>query len=146
MANGDVTLSWNSHPVRTEHGKTAIFVGVLIVSGIALFVATGNVGWALVGDAFLMLGLYDFLLPTTFTVDEWGVRRRTAVFRRARRWEELRSFQVDARGVLVSTFAGRSRMEAHRGIYLRFDGNRERVLAAIEARMARSSGQVSGVV
>jgi len=138
-ARGEAVLSWMSHPVRTQHDKTAILFAVLAVTGVLLYLATGSVGWSLIGDALLLLGVYDFLLPTTFRLDGEGASRQTGILRRTRRWEELRSYYGDANGVLLSTFAERSRMEAHRGIYLRFEGNRDQVMRAVEAHLGKGA-------
>lgn len=95
-------------------------------------VAMGDAGWGFIALALLGLGVHDFLLPTRFRVDARGVTRRVLFFARTRPWSQIRSYWVDGAGVLVSPFPRRHRMEAHRGIYLRFDGNREVVVGFIE--------------
>ena len=133
QVNHDCHLSWVSHPVRSHPKKNLLVATVMLATGAGLYLGTGDVGWGLIGVAVLMLGLYDYLLPTTFALTAAGVESRVFFFRRRKQWSTLRSFHADQHGVLLSPFSGRHRMEAHRGIYLRFVNNRDAVLEAVSA-------------
>ncbi len=133
QVNDDCDLSWVSHPVRLHPKKNLLVATVMLTTSVGLYFGTGDLGWGLIGAAVLMLGLYDYLLPTSFKLTAAGAQSRVLFFVRRKRWSSLRSFHADQHGVLLSPFRGRHRMEAHRGIYLRFVNNREAVLEAVSA-------------
>lgn len=126
-------LEWVSHPIRHQPEKTALLVGVVALAAAGVYATMGSVYWAAAAVVFLALGVYDYWLPTTFRLDERGVSSRTLFFARKKRWDEVRSLHPDARGVLVSPFPAVTRLDTFRGLYVRFDGNREAVLAVLRA-------------
>ena len=134
-AANNTELCWVCHPVQEQHWRALAVLLVMMATGIGLFIATGDSAWSLTGLAVLLLGLYDFLLPTTFRLTRHGVESRVLIFTRRKPWTSLRSFHVGPNGVLLSPFRGRHRMEAHRGIFVRFHGNRAEVLSIVRVRM-----------
>lgn len=132
-------IRWISHPVRTDHRKTLILALVLLGTAFLLYINTQSLGWALLSVVILMVGVYDFLLPTRYSLDEYGAESRVLFYRRHKSWSALRSFYPDHHGVLLSPFPSRSRLEGFRGMYLRFVDNREEVLRYIGQRLSRSS-------
>ena len=128
-------LGWVCHPVQEHHWKALVVLLVMLATGVGLYLMTGEESWSLIGLAFLMLGVYDFLLPTVFRLDRHGVESRVLFFTRRKPWSALRSYHIGPNGVLVSPFPGRHRMEAHRGIFIRFRGNRDEVLAFVRERL-----------
>jgi hypothetical protein len=135
--NEDAEVRWSSHPVRTDHRKNAVLVAVLVATTLLVHGLFGDPAWTVLSPLLLLVGVYDYWLPTHFALTSEGVERRTLFFRRFVPWHAVQSRWGDAHGVLVSRFAQRSRIEAHRGIYLRFAGNREAVLHTIDAHLGR---------
>lgn len=133
VAEGEIC--WVSHPIRQAHAKTALLVGVMVVTALALYDITSNAAWSVLSVFVLAIGVHDFLLPTEYHLNETGVESQVWFFRRHKPWSGLRSFYTDKNGVLLSPFPGRSRLEGFRGIYLRFDGNRERVMRFVRQQM-----------
>jgi hypothetical protein len=78
-----------------------------------------------------------FFLPTRYTLTDDAVAVRGLLTRREKPWSEFRSYFVDREGLLLSPFAERSRLERFRGLSLQFHGNRDQVIAFVEAAMAR---------
>lgn len=129
------SLTWVSHPVVGAHRKNAILLSVLLVSGGLVYAATGSLGWSLISVAFLIFGVHDYLLPTTYLLSAEWASSKILFFTRRKRWSSLRSYQVDRNGVLVSPFSRPNRLDTFRGLYLRFDGNREAVLSYLRDRL-----------
>ena len=80
----------------------------------------------------------SFFLPTYYTLTEEEVSVRGLVSTREKAWTDFRSYLVDREGILLSPFEERSRLERFRGLSLQFHGNRDEVVAFVEAAMART--------
>jgi len=133
-----VLLHWRSIPA-TRAVRTTIFVVILIIG---LPVVLGIWYGAFYGLlAILILGgsLLSFFLPSDFILTEQHITRRYLGIDQSRKWSEFRSYYPDKNGVLLSPFALPSRLENFRGMYVRFENNREQVLAVVAARLSSSS-------
>ncbi len=122
-------LEWRAHPARERPGATAALLGVVAAILAAIWIAFGDPALLLVSVAILGSSLSPWFLPTTYRLDARGVRARRAGVSRARRWEEIRSVHVDARGATLSPFAKPSWLEPYRGLRLLFSANRAEVVA-----------------
>lgn len=134
-AAADEALTWFSHPVLHSHWKTCLLLVVMLLSGIGTYLFSGDLGWGICAISFILLGVYDYLMPTRFSVTEEGIASKVFLIRRFKSWEEIRSYYINPSGIFVSPFAGRSRLEGHRGIFLRFDPQQEAIREAVLARI-----------
>ncbi len=129
-------MSWVSLPVQHAPGKGLVLVLVVAATAAAVFLGTGSPGWALLSVILLLAGVHDFLLPTSYRLSEEGVSSRILWYRRHKPWSSCRSYWVDAHGVLLSPFPERSRLESHRGLYLRFAGaDRQAVVRFVQGKI-----------
>jgi len=108
---------------------------------IAIWVAVGYIYreavWVLLAVILLLGAVAPFFVITRYRLDGEGISMKRYVTTMKKRWEELRSYYPDKNGVLVSPFAKPSRLENFRGVYLRFRGNREKVLAVLEQNIGQ---------
>jgi len=79
----------------------------------------------------------EFLLPITYTITEQGASASSLFARRSIRWKDVRHVYLDSLGVKLSPVSRESRLEAFRGVYLRFDRNQDKVLAAVLGAVPR---------
>jgi hypothetical protein len=125
--------SWLSHPiVRAGTTKTVALLVITLLTGFLLYSNTQSLGWSLFSVLVLLLAVRDYWSPTFYTLTEEGVEVRFWGYTRRKPWHALRSFYPDRNGVLLSPFPTPHRLENFRGVYLRFDDNREEVLAWIQ--------------
>lgn len=88
--------------------------------------------FALAAGLLVALSTAEFLLPIHYRITDAGIEMRNGLSLRRMAWSQVRTCYRDPRGVKVSPLARRSRLEAFRGIYLRFDDdNEESILRAI---------------
>ena len=132
-------LTWVVHPLRHQHNKTFILLCVLALTATFVYMSTASIGWTFLGVLVLLFGVIDYLVPVTFKLTDKGVESRMLIYRRQRPWSMLRSFYTDKNGVLLSPFPTRSRLDTFRGLYIRFDGNREAVLAIVRERLGQDA-------
>lgn len=90
---------------------------------------------------FLCGALLPFYTPTTYTLGNQYVASKGLLWHTRREWSALRSCYASDKGVLLSPFSRPSRLEGFRGIFLRFEGNREQVLEFIASRLPAGKGQ-----
>lgn len=91
--------------------------------------------WSL-GGLLLMLGMTASLyLPVRYKLDQEGVTTYFLNVPTSRPWRHYRNFYAHDNGVHLTTMHTPSRLDAFRGHFLQFAGNREEVLAYITQHM-----------
>lgn len=130
-------LSWRSFPARRSFLRTALVIVILI----ALF---GFISWyttslfmGLVLTIVVTLSLGSYFSPTWYTLTDEGIAVRTLVTKMQRPWNVYRSHWPDKNGVLLSPFPVPSRLENFRGVFIRFEDNREAVLEFVRRFVPR---------
>lgn len=110
--------------------RLVVMTAIVFVFAFGFFVVQ-NLILALIGVAMVTLSVGEFLFVTHFEVNDKGVRSRWGVSLREMMWENVRSVYLDDHGIKLSPLRHGNRMDAFRGVYLRFANNREQVLAKI---------------
>lgn len=84
-----------------------------------------------------MLGsLSPFFLPTYYELDNEKVKVKFFFNTKEKEWNMFKSFYVDKNGVLLSPFEKPSRLENFRGLYVRFNQNKEEVVDFVKSKIA----------
>jgi hypothetical protein len=132
-------LEWTAWPARERPLAAAVLVVAAIVLGMLVEKGTDDRFLGVAAPAFVLASLSSFLLPTSYRLTKESVEVRSLGVARARPWAEMRRMTVDRTGVFLSPFERRSWLEAYRGVRLLFGGNRDQVVAFVEARIGRSA-------
>jgi hypothetical protein len=94
---------------------------------------------------FVLASLGSFLLPTEYRLSEDAVEVRSVGVARVRPWTQVRRVVDEGTGVLLSPFESRSWLDPYRSIRLQYGGNRDQVLAFVQARVrAAGAGREAG--
>ncbi len=134
-SENEPVLSWTVHLATQDPFKLACSLAVMAFVCAAAYWAVGPLGP--VAAALVMLGsLADFLFPVRYEITPTRAACRMLFKRAEMRWENVRRCYLDQNGVKLSPLDRGSRLEAFRGIYIRFNGNREQVIAAVESLRA----------
>ncbi len=131
---GHPTLRWRVLPCARDWRLTAATVALVLLVLCVVYLAFGHVGWVAISAVFLFGSLAPFFLPTTYSLDDDGISVRGPFGTTRRAWSALRSHRVGAQGVLLSPFSRPSRLEGFRGIHLRFQDNRDEVMALVTSQ------------
>jgi hypothetical protein len=136
--SGDAPLLvWRSHPAAERPLVTALVAAIIALTVVGVWLFLLNV-WMTAILGFLFVGsLGSFFLPTTFRLTESGVQIEGTVTTRRRPWSSFRSYYTERWGVLLSPYPAPRRMENFRGVFLRFSGNRDAVLAVVGERVSK---------
>jgi hypothetical protein len=130
------TLAWRVHLFAERPGRGWMALGIMAVV-MALLHFAGDDRFIPFAFVVFFISLAPFFFPTHYELTPDGVTRRVGLFSTRRRWEEFPRFYPDAEGVKLSTFARPSRREPFRGMWLRFAGNRDEVLAYVASKIGR---------
>ena len=127
----DVVLSWTVHLARDCPSK--------LVTSLALVAAGCAAGYFLLGCAaaaatavVMLASVAEFVFSTKYEITADGAACRMLFKASEIRWENVKRCWVDDLGVKLSPLSRKSRLEAFRGVYLRFKDNREQVIEAVK--------------
>ena len=127
-------LRWRSIPARRS-AKTTGAVVVMILGVPALLFFWYGPFYGLLGLVILGGSMMPFFLPTEYRFTDTAVSKRYLGIEHRRAWTEFRSFYPDQHGVLLSPFAHPSWLENFRGLYVKFAGNRDRVMEIVRSKI-----------
>jgi hypothetical protein len=132
-------LSWTAWPARERPLAALVLVVAAFILGMLVKKGTDDPFLGVAAPGFVLASLSSFLLPTSYRLTKESVEVRSLGVARVRPWTEMRRMTVDRTGVFLSPFERRSWLEAYRGVRLLFGGNRDQVVAFVEARIGRSA-------
>lgn len=131
-ASSEPTLSWSVHLARRYPAKAVI--------SLALIVAATTVGWTLAGPYValvvgiaLVASLSDFLFPVKYILTPDGASCRMLLKSSEIKWADVKRCYVDNLGVKLSPLDRVSKIEAFRGVYLRFESNEDEVIQTVKS-------------
>lgn len=130
-------LKWSSHPVKKKASVSVLVVVFLLVVWWVVYVSTSSVFLTGLSVVIMLVSLSSFFLPTHYELDQRKVRIQYLLTRREREWGAFRSFYVDKNGVLLSPFPKPSRLENFRGVYVRFNRNKDQVVDFVKSKIQR---------
>jgi hypothetical protein len=132
---GEETLTWTSHPFKKNKRNTILVILFIILAPVIIFISTNSLFFLLLSLVILLGSLASFFFPTTYELSPNKIKVKFFINTRETEWGKYRSFYVDKNGVLLSPFAKPSRLENFRGIYLRFEQNKDEVVDFIKQRI-----------
>jgi len=111
---------------------------------VAFACAATVLGWMLVGPfvgglaaAALTASLADFLLPVRYVISRDKASVKMIGKSLEIKWQDVKRCYLDESGVKLSPLDRVSRLEAFRGVYLRFADNKDEVIEAVKSLRAR---------
>jgi hypothetical protein len=134
-ANEGEVLEWVSHPFKRSLSKSVGVSAVILMFAILVWIGTDSVFFTSLSLVVLVMALSKFFLPTGYKLTEQKIHVKSLTHTMVKEWKVYRSYYPDKNGILLSTFAGPSRLENFRGLYLLFEGNRDQVVAYVKARL-----------
>ncbi|MDH7600959.1 MAG: hypothetical protein QHI38_02300 [Armatimonadota bacterium] len=133
IASRDETeiLSWTVHLAAADKTKLVVTILVILAASASAWVIIGPVGSVAVVLA-LTGSVAEFVFPVKYRITTTKVVCSTIFKTTEIEWSRVRNCFLDESGIKLSTVCSRSKLEAFRGMYLRFNGNREQVIEAVK--------------
>lgn len=126
-------LAWAVRPCARNWLLAAVVVVFILGLSLAAQLQFGSPWWGALTLALLSLSVLPYYSRTHYRLDREGVVARGLIGTYRRPWSEIRAYFPHADGVLLSPLAKPSRLAYTRGIFVRFDNNRDEVLDRVEA-------------
>ncbi len=133
--NDEEVLRWETHPVKKSTPITILVILFLLVVWLVVYLATSSLFLTGLSVVIMLGSLSSFFLPTRYELNQKKVKIRFFLTMREREWNAFRSFYVDKNGVLLSPFAKPSRLENFRGVYVRFNRNKDQVVEFVKSKI-----------
>ena len=145
-AEAQEELRWTAWPARERPLAAAVLVAGAVVLGVLIAQGTRDLVLAIAAPIFVLASLGSFLLPTEYRLSTDAVEVRSLGVARVRPWSDVRRIEDQGGTLLLSPFESRSWLDPYRGLRLLCGGNRDQVLAFVEARTreARRAGDAAG--
>lgn len=142
--SGDEPLVWSVKLWRRDPAKLLAIASIACVAGLMGLIALKTPVGLMLGVAMIALGTADFWLPIHHRLDAVGATRKVGLSVSTIGWSSILQVREDSDGVKLSPLdSAGSRLEPFRGVYLRFEGNREAVLERIRKQVG-SECKISG--
>ena len=131
----DEEIAWSVWPARDRPRSAAVVLASVLVLGVLIAKGTGDPVLGVAAPLFILVSLGSFLAKTDFRLTTDAVEVRTLGVVRSRPWSEMKRATEDGTGLFLSPFEKRRWLDAYRGLRLPFGGNRNQVVAFVEARL-----------
>lgn len=124
---------------RDPSRRFVVWAAIVFAGGLGLM-WTNSPLVALIGMLLVVGGVAEYVFPIRVTVDRERAESRCFLSVTSIPWSEVRRVQADKEGVKLSPLKEPDWREPFRGVYLRFEGNREELLRIIEAYRGDEGG------
>lgn len=126
-----VNLTWSVHRLRENPRGLVLLVPALALT---FWAGASLLGWAigLAAVGVLVAATGDYFFPVRFTLTEKRAVSQCLIARQEIEWVKVKRALLAEDGVKLSPLGFASRLEAFRGVFLRFNNNRDEVLQAVE--------------
>ena len=128
-------LSWSTHPAKARPLVTTLVILFLIVLAVLVYLLTYSAVFTVIAAIILYGSLTQYFTKTTYEFTDTKVRVKYVVNKIEKDWAQYRSYYIDKNGVLLSPFAGPSRLENFRGLFIRFADNKDRVAEIVRQKI-----------
>lgn len=130
-ANPHRVLHWKTHLARKNPAKTVVVLMAAVTGGLLGWLLSGALWMAFLGFLVILTSLADFLLPIHYTLDEQGAKSRCGFIGSEIRWENVKRVIEGDDGIKLSPLEKSSRLAPFRGVFLRYNGNKQEIIATI---------------
>lgn len=131
----EVVLKWSTHPVKRSTKVSILVVLFLLLIWFLVYLTTYSLFLTILSVVIMLGSLSAFFLPTYYEADDKKIKARFFFTTKEKEWSMFRSFYVDRNGVLLSPFERPSRLENFRGLYVRFNQNKDQVVEFVRAKI-----------
>lgn len=130
------TLAWRVHLMRRAPDRLPVLMMVLFLGAGCVWLMFRQLLPVAAAMVLLVGSCSDFLFPIRYRLNAEGLRAEGLTFRMRMEWNEARRCVLEPRAVTVTPLPVPSRLDAFRGVTLRFapsgqPGDRASVLAAL---------------
>ncbi len=120
-------LSWRYHPAAKSKTKTALAAAVILAFGFFVWWYSQSVIFAFLAALILTASLGVYFFPTRYTLTEEGLTVEFLGTKQVKKWNGFARAIPEPNGIFLSPFAHKSFLEHYRGVFVRYNGNKDEV-------------------
>lgn len=124
-------MAWTVYVGAQMPRQRLVVAAITIVVAFAGYLFLGGILGAIVGIVVMVASTAELFMPINYRLDGTDARAHCGFNVTAIRWENVKRLIDTPEGVRLSPLEKSSRLDAFRGVYLRFSGNRDEVLGKI---------------
>jgi hypothetical protein len=128
-------LSWSTHPAKARPLVTTSVILFLVALAVLVYLLTYSIIFTVIAALILYGSLTQYFTKTTYEFTDTKVCVKYVVNKIEKEWAQYRSYYADKNGVLLSPFAGPSRLENFRGLFIRFGGNKDQIMEIVRRKI-----------
>ena len=128
-------FEYTCHPAKRNMTITALTTVFLVVCVILVWLISFSLFMVALSILILFGSLAGFYFPTRYFFYDDHLVVKTTIQSLRKDWSLFRSYYPDKNGVLLSPFARPTRLENFRGTYIKFEGNRDKVMEIVRAKI-----------
>mgnify|MGYP006972338587 CR=1 FL=1 len=125
-------LTWKVHLLREQPSKLLLVIPAAALSLVASCVLFQTFTLGLIVLFLIMASLAEYLFPIRYQLDERGASARTLTSLTRIEWRRVKKYYLDDHGIKLSPLSRQTRLEAYRGVYLRFGDRRDEIIRAVK--------------
>ena len=133
-------LEYVCHPAKRDLRITVLASVFIVVCVILVWLISFSPLLTALAVLILFGSLAGFYFPTRYYFYNDHLIVKTTLQALRKEWSQYRSFYPDKHGVLLSPFARPTRLENFRGLYIKFAGNRDKVLEIVRSKIKIEDG------
>jgi hypothetical protein len=128
---------WVVHSLTENWKKSACLILFLLFIWILIYSMFQSFFYMILSIVVLLGSLSSFFLPVRYTFYPDKVTIHFFLSKRSKPWSVFNNYYVDKNGVLLSPFPKPSRLDAFRGTYIRFGGNRAEIIDYVDRKFQK---------
>ncbi len=131
MTSAEPILAWKVHLLREEPRKVFLIAPVVLASLVVSYFLFHSLLPPAIALLLFASALSEYLFPIRYEITSQGATARTLAGRTTIGWDRVKKYYLDDRGIKLSPLPTSGRLEAYRGVYLRFGGCRDDVIEVV---------------
>lgn len=129
-------LEWRVHLLQIAPGRMPLLILAIGVAAVCIWLMFRSWLPSIAAIMLLVGATREYLFPLTYRITSEGVFVQGMLIQSAITWEALRRLLPDANGVILTPLADASRLDAFRGVCVRFapdgqPGDRDSVMEIV---------------
>ncbi|MBX3119109.1 MAG: hypothetical protein KF784_08595 [Fimbriimonadaceae bacterium] len=131
---------WEIRLHKKQPQKFWVVLTAALFAGLVGIFLLQSLVMGVIGFVAIMLATADFWMPIKYRIDDHRASARVGLSTTAMEWSAVKRVLASDLGVKLSPLEKESKLSQFRGVFLRFDGNKEDVLNAITQRWSGEIG------
>jgi hypothetical protein len=133
--NSSKQISWRAHPVVDDFPRSLGAIALLLFCALLFALVTGIPGFGFFAFLVFFLSTMSYFLPIKYQIDEEYLTITFFGYANVQPLSKFQNFYINPVGVHFSTFSTPSPLDSFRGNFIRFNRNRDKVVAFLKEVM-----------